>query len=313
MRPIVITEEYLTQFREQAAASIAEQLDKTFSTLASQRNSISIPSIKFEQKLDTERKLETPIQLNFSGIAYAKQLSLIQNCASEIAWHGTVTTNEERTQFTIENIQVYPQTVTSTTVVTDEAKYQQWKQLLNDDDYNSLRFQAHSHVNMATAPSGVDRNLYENVLQSLSNDSFYIFMIANKKMEVYVEIYDLKNNAYYSNNDISITVEGIRLKNWYDAQYEAHITKPVVPTYVTPTYSSYPSQHTQHHKDLRTDWQRFMDGDGPNPYAGRSTIRDIAEEVDDLTGAYPRALASDTAKRGRGRPPKDENKKGGKK
>ena len=171
MRPITITQEYLTELREQAIASIAQQMDATFTNLATQRNSTTAPSIKFEQKLNIERKLETPIQINFTGIAYAKQLALLQNCSSEIAWHGTVTANEDRTVFTIENILVYPQTVTSATVVTDETKYQQWKQLLTDDEYNSLRFQAHSHVNMAVNPSGVDRNLYDNMLQSLGADS----------------------------------------------------------------------------------------------------------------------------------------------
>ena len=177
MRPITITQEYLTELREQAIASIAQQMDATFTNLATQRNSTNAPSIKFEQKLDIERKLEVPIQVNYTGTAYVKQLALLQNCTSEIAWHGTVTANEDRSVFTIQNILVYPQTVTSATVVTDETKYQQWKQLLNDDEYNSLRFQAHSHVNMAVNPSGVDRNLYDNMLQSLGADSFYIFMI----------------------------------------------------------------------------------------------------------------------------------------
>lgn len=318
MRPITVTQEILTQLREEAIASIAQQIDTTFNTLATQRNSLSVPSIKFEQKLDLERKLENPIQVDFSGMAYAKQLSLLQNCSSEIAWHGTVRANEDRTVFTIENILVYPQTVTSATVVTDETKYQQWKQLLNDDEYNSLRFQAHSHVNMGVTPSGVDRNLYDSMLQSLSNNSFYIFMILNKKTDAHIEIYDLQNNAFYGNNDVVITVEGIRIKQWYDAQYQAHVTAPApvttYPSYQTPAYNSKANKDVY---DRRTDWQKFMDGDGPNPYSSRKDtkiITNIADEVDDLTGVYAMALASDhPPKRGPGRPPKNQNKKGGKK
>ena len=60
-----------------------------------------------------------------------------------------------------------------------------------------------------------------------------------------------------------------------------------------------------------------MDGDGPNPYSSRKdtkVITNIADEVDDLTGVYAMALASDPPpKRGPGRPPKNQNKKGGKK
>lgn len=317
MRPITITQEYLTELREQAIASIAQQMDTTFANLATQRNSTNAPSIKFEQKLDIERKLEVPIQVNYTGTAYVKQLALLQNCTSEIAWQGTVTTNEDRSVFTIQNILVYPQSVTGTTVVTDEAKYQQWRQLLTDDEYNSLRFQAHSHVNMAVNPSGVDRNLYDNMLQSLGADSFYIFMIVNKKLDVHMEIYDLQNNALYTNGDIVITVEGIRLNTWYAAQYRAHITTPPAATYPT---TSYTSRTTQTWPDRRTDWQKFMDGDGPNPYSAkqeRRIITNIADEVDDLTGAYPSAMAlaagTATTKRGPGRPPKDKDKKGGKK
>lgn len=318
MRPITVTQEILTQLREEAIASIAQQIDTTFNTLATQRNSLSVPSIKFEQKLNFERKLENPIQVDFSGMAYAKQLSLLQNCNSEIAWHGIVRANEDRTVFTIENILVYPQTVTSATVVTDETKYQQWKQLLNDDEYNSLRFQAHSHVNMGVTPSGVDRNLYDSMLQSLSNNSFYIFMILNKKTDAHIEIYDLQNNAFYGNSDVVVTVEGIRIKQWYDAQYQAHVTAPApvttYPSYKTPVYDSKANKDVY---DRRTDWQKFMDGDGPNPYSSRKdtkTITNIADEVDDLTGVYAMALASDPPpKRGPGRPPKNQNKKGGKK
>ena len=321
MRPITITQEYLTELREQAIASIAQQMDTTFANLATQRNSTNAPSIKFEQKLDIERKMEVPIQVNYTGTAYVKQLALLQNCTSEIAWHGTVTANEDRSVFTIQNILVYPQSVTGTTVDTDETKYQQWKQLLNDDEYNSLRFQAHSHVNMGVTPSGVDRNLYDSMLQSLSNNSFYIFMILNKKTDAHIEIYDLQNNAFYGNSDVVVTVEGIRIKQWYDAQYQAHVTAPApvttYPSYQTPAYNSKANKDVY---DRRTDWQKFMDGDGPNPYSSRKDtkiITNIADEVDDLTGAYPSAMAlaagTATTKRGPGRPPKDKDKKGGKK
>ena len=153
------------------------------------------------------------------------------------------------------------------------------------------------------------------MLQSLGADSFYIFMIVNKKLDVHMEIYDLQNNALYTNGDIVITVEGIRLNTWYAAQYQAHITTPPAATYPT---TSYTSRTAQDWPDRRTDWQKFMDGDGPNPYSAkqeRRIITNIADEVDDLTGAYPSAMAlaagTATTKRGPGRPPKD--KKGGKK
>lgn len=181
-----------------------------------------------------EVELEEPIIINYTGKAYAKQLALVQGCNSEVAWHGVVETNAKRDYFKIVDILVYPQTVTGVTVTTDEVKYESWKNKLNDTQYRGLRFQAHSHVNMGATPSGTDRAMYNNFLQCLGKDSFYMFMIINKRNEMHIEIYDLQNNAIYTNNDIVVMCEEEVLSDWYDETMEANVAKQV---YQATTYA----------------------------------------------------------------------------
>jgi hypothetical protein len=118
---------------------------------------------------------------------------------------------------------IYPQSVTGTTVTADEVIYQQWKDKLDDHQYNNLRYQAHSHVSMSTGPSGVDTNLYDSMLGALGPDSFYIFLITNKRGEFWVNIYDMPKNAIYEKSDIKITVEGLDLEEWYAANIKEYI------------------------------------------------------------------------------------------
>ena len=171
------------------------------------------------------------IKLRFTAIAWLKMRTLVENCTTEIAWHGVVEASEDRKTFTVTDILVYPQTVSGATVCTDETKYEAWHQALSDEAYNNLRFQAHSHVNMGAFPSAVDKTLYDNMLQTLSTDSYYIFMITNKsathwssKLGNWINIYDLKNNAIYETQDIDISISDFDM-NWYTTVTNEALTK----------------------------------------------------------------------------------------
>lgn len=166
-----------------------------------------------------EQDLDEPIVLNFTSIAWFKTFTLVNEFTTECAWHGLVHESENRKTFTVYDIIVYPQTVTGATVDMDEKEYEVWHQSLDDRSYNNLRMQAHSHVNMAATPSGKDKTTYEDIQHTLSNDSFYIFMIFNKKGDVWVNIYDLKNNAVYDKSDIVITVDGFPVEKWVQADW----------------------------------------------------------------------------------------------
>jgi proteasome lid subunit RPN8/RPN11 len=131
----------------------------------------------------------------------------VRDTSTEIAWHGTVKRNKEENWYLIKDVFLYPQTLTATTVNTDQEKYQEWLQNIEDDDvFNNIRFQGHSHVNMGTSPSGTDINMYNSFLQVLPKNDYYIFAIMNKTGSFTCFIYDLEKNLIYETQDINIKI-----------------------------------------------------------------------------------------------------------
>lgn len=141
-----------------------------------------------------------------SAEAYLKMMLYVRDSHLEIAWHGTVLRNKEANQYFIKDVFLYPQKVTGATVDTDQEEYNNWLINLDDDTANELRFQGHSHVNMGTYPSGVDTSYYNKILQTLTHDDYYIFMIMNKSGDMTMMIYDLDKNLIYDTIDIDIKI-----------------------------------------------------------------------------------------------------------
>lgn len=151
----------------------------------------------------------------FTDIAWRKQNALIKEFDKEVAWHGIAFRGEDPTkdEYTITDIMVYPQEVTGTNVETDQSKYQTWLMMHDDDVFNNIRMQGHSHVNMGTTPSGVDTSLYERILDQLDDTMFYIFLIYNKRGEKTYKIYDLAKNVLFETADVTVTVLDGSLNN----------------------------------------------------------------------------------------------------
>lgn len=150
------------------------------------------------------------VTINFSQTAWLKIMALIASFDTEVQWHGLVT-RTSKNEFLVYDIIVPPHTVSAATVTSDEVKYAQWIDSLEDDVFNDLRFHGHSHVNMAVSPSSTDNKYRHDIVTQLQdpsdqNDSFYIFMIINKRLEISAEVYDLTNNALYGTDDITISV-----------------------------------------------------------------------------------------------------------
>lgn len=144
----------------------------------------------------------------FTPEAYTKMIKLLMDFDSEVAWHG-VGDRIGETDFLISDILVYPQTVTGSTVQMDTELYATWlMDNIDDDRFNHIIMQGHSHVNMGTSPSSVDVTHQEEILHQLTDDMYYIFMIWNKKLEHTTKIYDLKNNTLYENKDILYGILG---------------------------------------------------------------------------------------------------------
>lgn len=142
----------------------------------------------------------------FRPQAYMKMLTLIREFNSEVAWHGVVSRVDE-THFVVTDILVYPQIVTGATVNTDQEAYTKFMMDLDDETYNHLHFQGHSHVNMGTTPSSTDLDHQGKIVNQLSGEDYYIFMIWNKRLEWNAWIYDMANNNVYEKTDITVAVE----------------------------------------------------------------------------------------------------------
>lgn len=145
----------------------------------------------------------------FTEMAWMKMQTLIREFDKEVAWHGVAFRGEDDTkdEYYITDILVYPQEVTGATVNTDQEKYEMWLMMHDDDVFNNIRMQGHSHVNMGTSPSGVDTTHQEKILAQLEDDMFYIFMIWNKRGEKNIKIYDLAKNILFDGIDVSVKVQ----------------------------------------------------------------------------------------------------------
>ena len=164
---------------------------------------------KFEFR-KTFGTVQRKARLNFTYTAWQKMQALISEFDKEVAWHGVAYRSEdpEKDEYTITDILVYPQEVTGATVTTDQIKYQTWLMDHEDDIFNNIRMQGHSHVNMAVSPSGVDTSLYDRILNQLDDTMFYIFLIWNKRNEKTVKIYDLAKNILFETGDVDVFILG---------------------------------------------------------------------------------------------------------
>lgn len=182
--------------------------------------------VTFTKTLGT---LDRKATIFFSEIAWLKMQTLVREFDKEVAWHGIAYRGEEPDTFVITDILVYPQEVTGSTVTTDQEKYQTWLMSHDDDVFNNIRMQGHSHVNMGVTPSGVDDSLYERLLDQLDDDMFYIFMIWNKRKDKTVKIYDLKENVLFETADVTIEIldDGTGIEKFMAEAKEMVVNKPV--------------------------------------------------------------------------------------
>jgi len=188
-RPIVMTEEMKATVQQDFTA----MLDGL---------KLSDGKINFSKAFKYKGETATAT-LWITPLAYRKTLALVTEFSDEVAWHGAVSRSGNN-EFIIEDILVYPQAVTGSTVNTEQEAYTQWLYSLDDDTFNKIRLQSHSHVNMGVSPSSVDNGHREKILDQLEDSMFYIFMIWNKRLEVHTLIYDMAKNVLYENEDVVV-------------------------------------------------------------------------------------------------------------
>ena len=154
--------------------------------------------------------------------AWCKMTTLVQKTETEIAWHMLIN-KISKTQYIITDIIVYPQTVTGATVNTDDTKYALWVNNIPDKDFELMRGQGHSHVNMGVSPSSVDTNYYADLLQTMQK-GYYLFMILNKRGDMFLQLVDIDANTVYESTDI---VFEIASKEWYQSKWYTEMMKNI--------------------------------------------------------------------------------------
>lgn len=212
---------------------ILDQYTKEFyETLRSGK--FSDGKVNFTKTLGAVERKATVI---FTKMAWEKMQLLVKEFDKEVAWHGVAERCEEKDTYLISDILVYPQEVTGSTVTTDQSKYEEWLMSHDDDVFNKIRMQGHSHVNMAVSPSSVDLSLYERLLDQLSSDMFYIFMIWNKRGEKTVKIYDIRENILFETADVTVTINGMEdMTEFLEDAKELVVTKTYNYGYGTGAY-----------------------------------------------------------------------------
>lgn len=221
--------------------------------------------------------VEKKASLKFKEKAYLKMNSLVSNFDKEVAWHGICTRGEAENEYIVSDILVYPQTVTGATVTTDQQEYQNWLAALPDEEFNNLRFQGHSHVNMSVTPSSVDDNLYESILSQLDDTMFYVFMIINKRGEMTIKIYDLKENLYFENKEVEVSYipDETGILSFMEEAKKLVVDRPITPvssTNQTPAAAS--SENTSNKSgnscgnDWYPSWQKYYNKGKQHDYRG---------------------------------------------
>jgi hypothetical protein len=150
-----------------------------------------------------ETKATEKILVTFSAVAYIKMRELVDRSSFEIGWYGLID-KLSPTEYRIEDIIVYPQTVTSVTVKEDD---EVWDADMSIEDIRRRHFHGHSHVNMPVCPSTTDMEHRKELTDMLNPDSFFLFLITNKRCDISAELYDLSANTIYNTDDIAFDVD----------------------------------------------------------------------------------------------------------
>lgn len=222
----------LEPVREQVRAKLLEKYDSTIYMNTSSVD-IKIDVKEILEQYITDKQLEEP-KVYITAEAYVKLRKLVDDTTTEIGWYGTVTKMPGfESVFVIDDILVYPQTVTGATCVQDDDRVFEFELNLSTDQVNRKRFHGHSHVNMGVTPSGVDEQFYQDILTQV--DDYFIIMITNKSDAYYTRFYDMQNNILYTGIPVQVMLDnGIALEHWYDDATQNNIkehtyTAPIKP------------------------------------------------------------------------------------
>lgn len=270
----------------------------------------------FEFKFEPPTDLTVPAELKatlprpqivMSAMTYLKMLEYVLKINIECAWHGFVTRNNNI--FAITDVKMYPHKGKAAFVESDEdklynqkiitcgvdttyptiEKYEAWKLGLTVEQELSLRFQAHSHVNMGTSPSGTDMQNQKDFMNDIINfietnpaatesertaiNPFYIFAIMNKRQEINWFLYDYETGVLFEKEDLDFSVifkENFSMDTLTQEIKDNHSTASYSSN--TPAYNyNYGYNYSSHaHDDYEQDYEEFDRTDWRDNYNYRN-------------------------------------------
>lgn len=145
--------------------------------------------------------------LVFTPLAWTKMWALVDHFDSEVAWNGLCRRGEAPQTYVVEDILVHKQMVTGGTVRSDSAEYDEWLNSFDDETFERIRLHGHSHYRMQPFASALDRELQDDIISQLCNDMFYVFMIVNRRREMWARIVDTAVDAEFSGGAVCWTVQ----------------------------------------------------------------------------------------------------------
>lgn len=185
------------ELKEECRTTFMAEFEKALST-----NKFSDGKLSFTKSFGTVNR---KAHIYFTEIAWMKTTALLREFSKEVAWHATAyRIPGDNDEYLIKDVLVYPQTVTSATVDMNEEQYAKWLMegiMAEDERFDNIRCQMHSHVNMSVFASGTDSQHQEEILEQLGEDDFYIFMIWNKSLNVYMRVFDMQKNILFETAD----------------------------------------------------------------------------------------------------------------
>ena len=133
--------------------------------------------------------------------ALIKMQLYVEGCSNEIGWLGTAIKNNDNIFF-IDDVFLFEQDVHSTTTeITPEGLTAFAEELLQQPNgieiWNNIKLWGHSHVNMCTHPSVQDDKQMETF--SEGGHPWFLRIIANKKGDITIDLYDYEHGIIYSN------------------------------------------------------------------------------------------------------------------
>lgn len=264
-------------------------------------SALKAPNLSDKFNLSVNLKELIPVMkggavVTFSAKAYSKLMYIVHHEDKEVAVHGTIyrepSNDLEIATFFVDDIFVYPQEVTAAFAeATDD--YGDWLAHLPDEVFHHLRFQAHSHVLMSVSPSGVDTTFYSKIVADVKD--FYVFMILNKRAEVWCEIYDVENNIYYEKQDVIPAVQfsddPADSSAALNEILKANVTAKVYGNYgyqgkVTPATPSFITEPTAPSKEKKKKGRPKKD---PGTTGSSSTIRSETNMGGDSHGVHSKS------------------------